>query len=624
MEPPRPSTRLSTLNTAPTVAANRSTEPAKLGALVRGELDWIVMRCLEKDRVRRYDTASSLAEDVRRFLGNEPIAAGPPSGVYRARKFLRRHRTPVAVAALVVLLLIAGIAGTTFGLLEARRQRDEVARQRDEANHQKQKALDANENTKAVNDYLTHDVLGSADPAIAQGRELTVKEALDNAARNVTGGRFRNRPLLEASVRNALALTYDALGHTDLAIPHERAALDIRRRLLGADDPDTIESVTNLALFLQYQGKFDEAEPMYRDAVERSRRVLGDDHPETLRRQFDLGSLFMDFGKFDQAERTFRDVLERRRRVLGDEDPDTIATSNYLAGALMNQGRLEEAEPLYRHALEQRRRLLGNLHPSTIMSVSDLGVVLSRQGRLDESEPLKSEALASYRQVLGDDHPSTLIALNNLAQFLDQRGKFDEAEAIYREALDRSRRVQGEQHPFTIVAKINLGQVLGERGKYADADAMLRDALAGCRKEYGEDHAYTLAALDHLITVLIEEQKFADAEPLASELYRKSLDAQGSPKSIARYISKYGLVLAKLNRLTEADLPLHDAMDRLGATGQARSQTMVVVLRALLRVCDATGRAEEAAKLRPQLASAESATRPATTSSSTTMEPTTR
>ena len=615
VDPPKPSTRLSMMrDDLPTVAAHRGVEPRKLTTMVRGDLDWIVMKAIDKDRARRYETANGLAADVLRHLADEPVTASPPTNLYRLRKFVRRHRAPVTAGATILVLVVAGAALYVRGI-RAEQRRTEAAlgdaqRQRDEARRQRAQAEQANLNTQAVNDFLTKDVLGAADPALTQGREVTVKQALDNAAKAV-GDTFTQRPLQEASVRHTVALTYDALGHTDVALPHARAALEIRRKLLGDDHPETVESVTVVALLLQYQGNFAEAEPLYRDAIARSRRLLGTDHPDTLHRMFNLASLLQDQGKFAEAERGFREVLQGRRRVLGDDHPDTAASLNYLASALRNQGKLDEAEPLNREALATRRRVLGNLHPSTLASINDMAIVLAEQGRLDEAEPLYREALANYRRVLGDDHPSAMISAHNLAVFLVRRGKFDESERLYHDVIERSRRVQGDDHPFTVAAMLNLGYLLGEEAKLAEAETVLREASKQCRRAYGEEHPTTLASINFLTNVLARERKFTDAEPLLAELHEKSLRAEGDPKQNARYASKYGLLLARVDRFSEAEKPLREAYDRLIATGQPNVSETRAVLRALAQVCQATGRADEATTLDRQLASLEAATRAA-------------
>jgi serine/threonine protein kinase/tetratricopeptide (TPR) repeat protein len=472
VDPPTPSTRLSTMESLPSVAAHRGTEPRKLGALLRGELDWIVMKCLAKDRTRRYDAASALADDVRRFLVHEPVAAGPPSRIYRVRKFVRRHRGAVLAGSLMMLLLIAGIVGTTIGLVEARKQRNEATR--------------ANENTQAVNDFLTDQLLGAADPRVARGREVSVKEALDTAAAKVAG-MFTDQPRTEAAVRNTLAVTYHSLGRADLGLPHAQAALDLRRRQLGNTDPETLESINNLGLLLRTLGRADETEALWREAVETGRRTLGPTNRKTLTWTFNLAHLVEDRGNIAEAEQMYREVLERRRTLLGDEHELTLVAQNRLGGLLMVQSRFDEAEPLLVDALEKRRRTLGSDHMDTLNSMNDLGLLRQNQKRFDECETLFREALEGYRRVLGNDHPFTLMSLNNMGTLLHKRGRPAEAEPLLRDATERSRRLAGAGHPRTLMFLANLGTTLARQNKFPEAEAMLLESDRGLASAQGVD-----------------------------------------------------------------------------------------------------------------------------------------
>jgi serine/threonine protein kinase/Tfp pilus assembly protein PilF len=472
VEPPRPSTRLTqNPDTLASVAAMRRIEPRKLSASIRGELDWIVMKALEKDRTRRYESAASLAADILHHLADEPVSAGPPSQIYRFRKFVRRNRAGVISAALIVLLLVGGITGTTIGLLEARKQRDEARKQKLEAER-------ANQNTKAVNEFLTDEILGAADPRVTRGREVSIKEALDTAAAKV-GGMFRDQPLTEAAVRNTLAVTYHSLGRADLGLPHAQTALDIRRKQLGNDHLDTLESINNLGLLLRTLGRAAETETLWREALSTGRRTLGPDDRRTVTWTFNLAHLVEDRGNLTEAEQMYHQVLQLRRATLGDEHELTLVTENRLGGLLMEHGRFGEAELLLVDALEKRRRTLGSDHMDTLNSINDLALLRKHQKRFDESESLFREAMESYRRVLGPDHPFTLTALTNMAGLLMARERLADAEPFAREAAERSRRTAGDANPRTLMFIANLGTILARQQKFVEAEAALLEADRG-------------------------------------------------------------------------------------------------------------------------------------------------
>jgi tetratricopeptide (TPR) repeat protein len=409
--------------------------------------------------------------DISRHLADEPVAAGPPSPMYRFRKFVRRNRAAVLIALLIGLLLIGGITGTTLGLFEARKQRDEALRQR-------QAAEQANENTHAVNSFLTEELLGAADPRVARGREVSVKEAVDTASAKV-GGMFEDQPLTEAAVRNTLAVTYFALGRADLGLPHAQTALDLRRRHLGNDHLDTLESINNLGLLLRTLGRAAETETLWREALSTGRRTLGPDDRRTVTWTFNLAHVVEDRGNITEAEQMYWQVLQYRRAKLGEEHELTLVTENRLGGLLIGQGRLDEAEPLLVAALEKRRRTLGSDHMDTLNSINDLGLLRENQRRFEEGEALYREALEGYRRVLGPDHPFTLVAISNMGGMMLRRDRPAEAEAFLREATDRSRRAAGDQNPRTLMFIANLGTVLARQHKFPEAETLLLESDRG-------------------------------------------------------------------------------------------------------------------------------------------------
>ncbi len=590
IDPPRPSTRLSAMKaTIVAVAARRQIEPRKLHSELRGDLDWIVMKALEKDRARRYETASALIADVMRHVANEPVIAGPPNSVYRLQKFIRRHRNGFVLSTTASVLLIGATVTYIHGM--RREQARTKAALRD--------AERARADTEAVNEFLTADVIGAVDPAVTQGKEVSVKQALDNAAKNV-GENLKDRPTIEASVRMALAQSYEALGHVDLALSHARAAMSIRAKLLGADHPDTLDAMTSVALYLQYQGNLAEAEPMCRDVIARSLATLGPDHQQTLRRQFNLATLLEDQGKIADAHDLHRRVLETRRRVLGEDDPDTISSMNYLAKSHMKFGRDAEAEPLFREALARRRRVQGDLHPSTLVAIADLALDLRNENKLAEAEPLYREAYEGMVKVLGEEHPSTLIISNNFAELLQVQQKLEESEKLYRVTLERCRRVNGDEHPDTVAFAFNLARLLDARGNAAEAESMLKTALSASRKVSGDNHPTTLLIIQNLADHYVAHNRPSGAEPLLKELYERSMSLEGAPRGLGRALGLYGLFLAKQDRFAEAEPSLRASVERMrksGASAPARRE----MLSALLKVYEMTDRPNEASVIRAEL-----------------------
>jgi tetratricopeptide (TPR) repeat protein len=347
-EPPRPSTRITQLGPESTEAAkNRHTEPRRLVSELRGDLDWITMRALEKDRTRRYQTANALAADVRRHLNQEPVSAGPPGTAYRAGKFVRRHRFGVA-AAVTLVLLLAAFAGAMAW------QAQRIARERDRANREAEAA-------KQVSDFLVG-LFQVSDPSESRGRTLTAVEILSAGATRVKDS-LRDQPEIQARLMATIGGVYTGLGLFKEAGPLLKQALDTYARVAGPDDPERLKALNLLADTYWYQSQFTLAEPLYRELVQRTERSFGKEHRRTLKAKWDLASCYGSDNRFDKAERLMLEVLEVQRRVLGEEDTDTLASMNNLQSLYYRQDRYADALPIAQRVWELRRRSLGEDHP---------------------------------------------------------------------------------------------------------------------------------------------------------------------------------------------------------------------------------------------------------------------
>jgi serine/threonine protein kinase len=455
-EPPRPSTRLGALSgdAAAAVAQCRAAVLPTLVRELRNELEWIPLKAMRKDREQRYRSAAEMADDIRNYLGGQPLIAGPESARYKLRKFLKRHKLGVAAFAAMLLLLIAGIIATSWQAVRAKRAEARALAERD--------------NSQATLEFLTERVLSGATPEKipdAKIRDQIVKAMIAPAAQSV-GESFKDRPLIEASIRDAIQAVLRDIGQSELALPHAEAALAIRRRELGEDHPDTIQSLHNYGRVLRSLARFADAEPVYREALERRRKVLGEDHEDTLSSMNNYATLLETLGRASEGEPLLKENLERRRRLLGEDHLSTIMSLNNYAHTLRELGRLEEAEGFARETLERWRRVLGEDHPHTNLALSNYADMLTALGRGAEAEPLSRQTLENYRRVFGVDHPDTTTALNNYAAVLDHLHRDAEAEPLYRQALEQRRNALGDGHPKTIWSMSQLAgslQVLNDR-----------------------------------------------------------------------------------------------------------------------------------------------------------------
>jgi serine/threonine protein kinase len=507
-DPPRPSTKLRTLGDSSVVAArNRGTDLPTLCRQLRGDPDSIALKALEKDRARRYASASELAGDIGRHLRNEPVTAHPPSTAYRARKYLRRHRVGVAVAAAGVLLLIAFAIAQAVELQHVARERDRATRERDRADR--------------ISQFMTG-MFKVSRPSEARGNTITAREILDKERKEIEAG-LRNEPELQAKMMFTMAETYEGLGLESRAQPLLERALEIQRRVLGPEHADTLRSMGTLARVVGDEGHYGEAEKLFRETLEIQRRVLGPEHPDTLVSMSLLGATLDYDGHSAEAERLQRETLEIRRRVLGPEHPDTLASMSLLANSLEGEGRYAEAEKVYRETFSIQRRVLGAEHPDTLLSISNLVDTLDvEEVNYAEAERLSRGALAIQRRVLGPQHPDTLYSMSNLARSLREQGRYAEAERLFRETLDIQRHALGPEHPDTFATMDHLAETLMEEGRYAEAEKLFRETLDIQRHALGPEHPETFATTDRLAETLIHEGHYAEAEKMT----RETLDIQ--------------------------------------------------------------------------------------------------
>ena len=539
VEPPRPSTRLSAAaaDTLSFVAARRKTEAAKLGRSLRGDLDWIVMQCLEKDRSRRYETANSLAADVHRYLAGKPITARPPSSTYRLQKFVRRHRAGVTVAAsgVVAVMLLAGTV--TYGTIRESRQRERyiddlkaeqerTVEQRRHADDQRRVALDrqaqaedARAEADAARQFL-QDMLTAADPYAGKNKDRLVRDVLDEAARKLDLGSLAQRPKVEAAVRLTLGKMYSTLGLFRQAESHLARCTEVRRQQFGERHPEVAASLNENAVVLAAKGDYAEAERLFQEALEMNRSLLGRHHLATAKTLHEFAALRRAKGAYPAAEALLRESLQTRLELLGEENLDVADGMNDLGSLLGAMGKYQEGEKLCRRALDLRRSLLGNEHPDVATSLHDLAMVLSAKGDEAQADDLSRQSLEMRRKLLGEVNPAVAAALHNRANVLRDTGELGKAEELYREALDTLRRIYGEENAEVAAALQNLANLMRDKGDLGEAERLFRKGLEIHRRVLSDQHPDVAAAKNNLAGVLQSTGKLVEAE----SLYRQALE----------------------------------------------------------------------------------------------------
>jgi serine/threonine protein kinase/tetratricopeptide (TPR) repeat protein len=470
-EPSKPSTKLSGSGSLPSVAAQRSLEPAQLTRLVRGDLDWIVMKALEKERSRRYETANGLARDLQRYLADEAVEARPTSTTYRLRKFFRRNKGLVRAVAAVFLLLVAGIVGTSWGMLRAERARQEAEDARNAEAAQRQRAVEAaaaekeaketaqdrEAETRAVLDFVEKKVFGAArtEAEGGLGPEITLRRAIEAAVRFVDQG-FDKQPLIAARLRMALGTSFYFLGDGNAAADQYGKARTIYTSQLGPDHLYTLRSIDNLANAYASQGRQSEALKLREEVLTREKAVFGPDNPETLGAMNNLGASYSSLGRYADALNILQETLALSKTKLGPNDPETLRTSYNLARALAGLGRNAEAVKLHEETLARRRVIIGPDHPDTFWSMTNLADGYAKLGRKADALKLQEETLALQKAKLGPSHPDTLASMNNLAMSYAGAGRRQEAAKLFEDAFVLLKAKKGANHPHTLQVMYNV------------------------------------------------------------------------------------------------------------------------------------------------------------------------
>jgi non-specific serine/threonine protein kinase/serine/threonine-protein kinase len=510
-EPPRPSARLSTLGEHTTVEAERRhTDPRSLMRQLRGDLDWITMRAMEKDRSRRYASASELAADIERHLRNEPVLAGAPGALYRLRKFVRRHKLGVAAGAVIGLLLVAGIVGTALGLLRAR-QAERVARQEAETSRQ----------TLA---FLV-DLFRVSDPGEARGNTVTAREVLDRGAMKIET-ELVDQPLARAQLMQTIGEVYRHLGIYEPAEDLLSRSLAIRTSVSGEEDLAVASNLADLSNVQQARGKYDEA----RTALERSlairRRVLGNDHPLVASVLNNMANIALATGGYQEARRLLEEVLVIREAALGPEHSAVADSINSLGAVHFRTGDFRAAIDAWEKALAIRERTLGEDHPFVAQSLNNLSVAYKEIAEYDEARLLLERTIALQEKLLGPDHPHLAAALNNLGELLREIGDYETARPHYERALAIAERAVGPDHAEYARYLKNLAELHRQTKDYEAAQPLFERALAIREAALGPDHLDTAWSLIGLGGLYEDWRRYDEAKAAygrAAAIYAKVL-----------------------------------------------------------------------------------------------------
>jgi serine/threonine protein kinase/tetratricopeptide (TPR) repeat protein len=543
-EPPNPSTRLAeSRDTLPSIAARRRTDPARLTRVVRGELDWIVMKAIEKDRGRRYETASGFARDIERFLSQEPVEAGPPSAAYRLRKLARKHRAALVTSgAFGGLLLVAVISSTVLAIRASRAEstakqalsrvqheqgktqtaldqvRDEQAKTQEalaRATNRERQAKQSASEAKSVLDFLRERLLAAPRPEGKEGglgRAVTLRAALDQAESSISAG-FAQQPIVEAAIRDTLGDSYYFLGESGLAIAQYERARALRTTVQGTDHTDTLGTMTSLANAYADAGRTADAIRLLEQTVKLQEVRQEPDRASRLIALDALANVYRDAGRVSDAIPLFEKTLRLQKSKRRCDDPSTLITMSNLAGAYHDAGRVDEAITLFEETIKLSKVKLGPEHSDTLIIMSNLAAAYRDAGQVLRALSLYETVLKLEKVKLGPDHPSTLASMYGLAIAYRRAGRTGEAIPLLEELIGSAKMKLGPEHPLLVLSMNNLAGACLEAKQWAKAEPTARECLR-VRETKRCDDWWRFQTMSQLGAALTGQGKYAEAEPL--------------------------------------------------------------------------------------------------------------
>jgi len=583
-EPERPSTRLSTMLGADLtlIAQQRKSEPPKLIHLLRGDLDWIVMKALEKNRARRYETANGVALDLQRHMNHEPVLARPPSQLYRVQKLIQRNKLACAAAASVVLALVLGAVVSAW--------------QAERAIHAEALATQRLAESEAVSKFLLQ-VFPHPDPN-RDGRTITVAEILFAAAGKLETD-LSSHPALRAKLQANLGATYEALALYHDAIPLQEKVRDFYLTNSGPEDIDTLAAMQSLALSYDDVGRREESRKLREMILALRRKVLGPENPDTLAAMQDLATSYSECGRRDEALDLRKEGLTLRRKVLGLEHPATLTAMQNLAMSHSECGHPDEASKLVEEVLILRRKMFNLEHPDALTAMNHGPAFSDAAGPRNEALKLEEEGLALRRKVLGSDHPNTLAAMSKLAISYFELGQRQAGLKLQEDVLALRRKALGPEHPDTLAAMQNLATSYAGVDRQTEALKLREEVVTLRRKVLGPENLDTLEAMQNLAVSYYDFDRRDEALHLMEEglrLRRKTLgpenpDTLAAMQNLAKCYSEFGRPDQEM-KLREEELAL-----RRNTLGPENPDTLTAMNDLSVSYLEA-GRREEAIKLR--------------------------
>ena len=546
-DPPKPSTRITQLDdTKEEIAKARGTDAQSLRRQLTGDLDWIVLRAMAKDRTRRYETANSLAMECRRFLKHEPVLARPPSPGYLLQRFVRRNRNSVIAASIALLAVLAGAAAATIGFVRA--------------TNAEQAAIREAETARQTTEFLV-ELFRVSDPSESRGNTITAREILDRGAGKVRT-ELSSEPKVQSAMMNAMGNVYASIGLYESAQTLLDDALVTSEPIYGRRSRQVADILSELGELARYRGTYLQAEALQREALSIRKELLPGNDLAIASSLHGLGLALYYGSKYEEAESALRESLDI---YLADGDTSVEFVANVeasLGGLLHSTSRYDEAETLFEDAIDVFRKLFGDIHPSVASNLSNLALLYQDIDRLDESEAAMRESIAIFKELYKADHPFIAEAQAHLASIIADKGEIEKAETLYREAIVMLEQTVGSEHMLTARAYDSLGLLLLSQRRFSDAEPELSRSVSLHKSLLGDRHISTGRAINNMAALMFLKSDYARAEPYFREsLSIRQQHLNDGDADVANSKNNLADVLNRLGNFAEAESLASDAAE---------------------------------------------------------------
>jgi serine/threonine protein kinase/tetratricopeptide (TPR) repeat protein len=551
----------------PAVRRGDFRSPRQVDSSIDRALEAVCLKAMALKPEDRYGSCRALAEDIERWMADEPVSACREPFSRRARRWVRRHQrlvtgvtaaALVAAVALVTITTLISISNRQLAVAnrtilensrQIARQYQELERANTRLEQTRSEAVKERDQAREVTDFL---VLSFRKPDPAQdGRKVTVAEVLGSAVKVLEERKIT--PATKATIFSAIGESYYDLGLTPEAVSINEKALGIRRQELGEYHNDTLEAMNILAMSCQQAGQFGRAISLHEQVLEARRVRLGEDHPATLQSMNNLALAYRDAGQLERSIPLLERALEGKRVKLGDDHPDTLLSMDNLASSYKQAGQLDRALSLHQQAFKAWRVKLGDDHPDTLLAMGNLAVAYQTAGQLDRAIPLLEQVLAAHRVKLGENHPHTLVSMSHLAGAYGDAGQLDRAIPLLEQALTAHRSKFGDEYFGTLFVQASLASCYMKSQRYHDSELLLREVVTAAGRSKPRHDRFYSDTLGLLGGCLMHERKFDEAVPILREslTIKEQTQPDGWTPAYAR--SLLGEALAGQKAFAEAE-----------------------------------------------------------------------